>query len=156
VLGQSPNQLDRLRDDVTVTAADLLDVASTPARPTAAGLRSNISVGLRYLESWLRGNGAAGIDNLMEDVATAEISRSQIWQWVRNEVRLDNGAVVTDELVRSVIADELASIEEAAGGQRFAGGRWTEARAVFEQVALGAAGGEFIDFLTLPAYPLIN
>jgi len=156
VLGQSPNQLDRLRDDVTVTAADLLDVASTPARPTAAGLRSNISVGLRYLESWLRGNGAAGIDNLMEDVATAEISRSQIWQWVRNEVRLDNGAVVTDELVRSVIADELASIEEAAGGQRFAGGRWTEARAVFEQVALGAAGGEFIDFLTLPAYPLID
>ncbi|HTK63964.1 MAG TPA: malate synthase A [Pseudonocardia sp.] len=156
VLGEHPNQLDHLRDDVAVTAADLLDIASTPAKPTTAGLRSNVSVGLRYIESWLRGNGAAGIDNLMEDVATAEISRSQIWQWVHNGVRLEDDVPVTDELVRSVIDEELSAIEAAAGSEAFGAGRWSQARAVFEQVALEGDGGEFIEFLTLPAYELID
>jgi malate synthase len=156
VLGQRPNQLDRRRDDVSVTAAELLDVASTPAEPTAAGLRSNVSVGLRYLESWLRGYGAAGIDNLMEDVATAEISRSQIWQWVHAQVRLDDGVLVTDALVRSIIEEKLAAIKAAAGEEAFESGRWVQAREVFEQVALGGRDGEFVEFLTLPAYQLID
>jgi malate synthase len=153
VLDGRPNQLDRQRDDVAVTAADLLDVAATPAESTEAGLRSDISVGLRYLESWLRGNGAAGIHNMMEDVATAEIARSQIWQWVHGRVRLAGGTVVTDEVVRAAIDDELAAIESELGAEAFAAGRWSQAREVFEQVALA---GDFVDFLTLPAYQLID
>ncbi|WP_028924815.1 malate synthase A [Pseudonocardia acaciae] len=153
VLGERPNQLDRLRPEVSVTAADLLDVASTPAEPTEAGLRNDVSVGLQYIESWLRGNGAAGINNLMEDAATAEIARSQIWQWVHGAVKLTNGTLVTDDLVRTVIAEELAAISAAVGDEAFAAGRWAQAREVFEQVALA---DEFVDFLTLPAYELID
>jgi malate synthase len=152
VLGERSNQLDRLRDDVKVSAAELLDVASTPAVPTEDGLRSNVSVGLRYIESWLRGYGAAGINNLMEDVATAEISRSQVWQWVHGGVRLADGGKVTEELVRSVIDEELGEVR-AAEGDAFGGGRWDQARQLFEQVALA---DDFVDFLTLPAYQLID
>lgn len=148
VLGDRPNQLDRLRDDVTVTAEDLLDLASTPGSVTRNGLRDNVEVALLYLEAWLRGLGAVGIHNLMEDAATAEISRSQIWQWVRNETKLEDGTVVTPELVRAVLDEEEAAIlRDAPEGNRFA-----EARAIFEQVALA---DDFVDFLTLPAYDLV-
>ncbi|WP_037074654.1 malate synthase A [Pseudonocardia spinosispora] len=152
VLGDRQNQLDRLRDDVQVSAEQLLDVASTPAQPTEDGLRGDVSVGLRYIESWLRGNGAAGINNLMEDAATAEISRSQVWQWVHGGVALSDGQKVTEELVRSVIEQEFDKIRSAEG-DAFASGRWDDARQVFEQVALA---DEFVDFLTLPAYALID
>ena len=152
VLGDRPNQLDRLRDDVSVDAKDLLDVASTPGQVTEAGLRSNVSVAVQYLEAWLRGNGAVAINNLMEDAATAEISRSQIWQWVRNDVTLDNGSPVTRELVRSVLDEETAAIRAAVGEETFAAGRYDDARRLFEEVALAR---EYVDFLTLPAYDLI-
>jgi malate synthase len=152
VLGDRPNQLDRLRDDVSVTAAQLLDIAATPAEPTEDGLRGDVDVGLRYIESWLRGNGAAGINNLMEDAATAEISRSQVWQWVHGGVTLAGGETVTEQLVRDVIEQEYQKIREAEGGA-FEQGRWKQAREVFEQVALA---DDFVDFLTLPAYALID
>ncbi len=153
VLGERANQLHRRRDDVQVGAAELLDIASTPAEPTEAGLRGDVNVGLRYIESWLRGNGAAGINHLMEDVATAEISRSQIWQWVHGRVRLAEGAEVTAELARQIIDEELAAIRSQVGDDAYEGGRWKQAREVFEQVALA---DEFVDFLTLPAYQLID
>ncbi len=135
VLGDRPNQLSRLRDDVAVAAADLLDVASTPGAVTDEGVRQNVSVGIRYIASWLAGTGAAAIDNLMEDAATAEISRSQIWQWVAHG-RVDRRDV---ELA---VADELGRL----------GDGYADAAALFEQVALDP---EFVEFLTLPAYDLL-
>ncbi len=149
VLGDRPNQRDRRRDDVTVTAAELLAVGSTPGSVTGAGLRGDVSVAIRYLESWLRGSGAVGIDNLMEDAATAEISRSQVWQWVHLGVALDDGRPVTAALVRETAAAELGRIEAALGAEAFAAGHFTAAAELFEQVALA---DEFVDFLTLPAY----
>jgi len=149
VLGDRPNQLDRRRDDVVVTAEQLLDVASVPGSITEAGLRGNIDVALRYLEAWLGGNGAVGIHNLMEDAATAEISRSQVWQWVHNGVTLDTGRTVTAELVRGIADDELAAIAAELGPDAYAASQYPLARSVFEQVALA---DEFADFLTLPAY----
>ncbi|HZN74254.1 MAG TPA: malate synthase A [Micromonosporaceae bacterium] len=135
-LGERPNQLDRHRDDVSVTAAQLLDVVSTPGEVTEAGVRNNVSVALQYLAAWLGGNGAVAINNLMEDAATAEISRSQIWQWVHN-------GVVAESEVRRILDEE-----EAALGSGF-----EAARTLFEQVALA---DDFVDFLTLPAYELID
>jgi len=149
VLADRPNQLDVQRHDVTVGAVDLLDMASTPGAVTAAGLRANISVGLRYLESWLRGIGAAAIDNLMEDVATAEIARSQVWQWVHQAVELEDGTRVTSDFVREVIRDILDQIANQIGATEFAVGRWGDAEHLLEQVALSA---DFVEFLTLPAY----
>lgn len=145
VLGERPNQLDRQRPEVAVTAEQLLDVAGVPGERTMAGLRANVEVALRYLAAWLGGNGAVGIHNLMEDAATAEISRSQVWQWVRNEVVLEGGELVTEELVRSVVAEEVAGIGELP--------HLDDARRLFEQVALA---DDFPDFLTLPAYELIS
>jgi malate synthase len=149
VLGDRPNQLDKLREDVHVTADELLDVASTPGEVTEEGLRSNISVGIQYIESWLRGTGAVGINNLMEDAATAEISRSQVWQWLHNDVELSNGHTVTRELVERLIDEEMAAIGERVGEETFAKGRWDEARETFATTALA---DEYADFLTLPAY----
>jgi len=145
VLGDKPNQLDKLRDDVHVTAANLLDIASTPGSVTRAGLHNNVEVALLYLASWLGGSGAVGIHNLMEDAATAEIARSQIWQWVHNQAALEDGTVITDALVREVLDEEMDRIR-AAGD---ASGHLQTARDVFEQVALA---DEYADFLTLPAY----
>jgi malate synthase len=145
VLGERPNQLDRRRDDVEVTADQLLDVAGVPGERTMAGLRANVEVAIRYLAAWLGGNGAVGIHGLMEDAATAEISRSQVWQWVHNAVVLDTGETVTAELVRRVVAEEVAGIGEIE--------RLDDARTLFEQVALAE---DFPDFLTLPAYELID
>jgi malate synthase len=149
VLGDRPNQLDRLRDDVAVGAEQLLDVASVPGAVSEAGLRNNIEVALRYLEAWLRGSGAVGIHNLMEDAATAEISRSQVWQWVHNGTVLDTGEPVTADLVRSIAAAELAGIADEIGESAYRESRFELARQVFEQVALA---DDFADFLTLPAY----
>src|SRR5487761_721073 len=113
MLGDAPNQLGRQRPEVSVSAAGLLAVSKTPGTITEAGLRNNISVGLQYLASWLGGNGAAAIFNLMEDAATAEISRSQVWQWLHNGVRLDDGQQVTRDLVERLITEELAVIRDA-------------------------------------------
>ncbi|NIH84880.1 malate synthase A [Amycolatopsis granulosa] len=148
VLGDKPNQLDRLREDVSVTADQLLDVASTEGSATEAGLRGAVDVGVRYIASWLGGNGAAGIHNLMEDAATAEISRSQIWQWVQNGTELDNGQKVTRELVRSVLDDVRKELDGQIPADLLA-----PAIEVFEEVALA---DEFVDFLTLPAYERIK
>jgi malate synthase len=145
VLGDRPNQLDRRRDDVRVTPAQLLDVAGVPGDRTTAGLRGNVEVALRYLAAWLAGNGAVGIHGLMEDAATAEISRSQVWQWIAAGVELDTGETVTAELVRAVIDEEVAGIGALD--------RLDDARTLFEQVALA---DEFPDFLTLPAYGSID
>lgn len=149
VLGDRPNQLDRRRDDIVVNAGQLLDVGSVPGSITEAGLRGNVDVALRYLAAWLGGNGAVGIHNLMEDAATAEISRSQVWQWVHSGVRLDTGQIVTADLVRAIADDELAAIATELGDEAFTAGGYPLARSVFEQVALA---DEFADFLTLPAY----
>jgi malate synthase len=149
VLGERPNQLDKLREDVRVTADQLLDVRSTPGEVTEAGLRNNVSVGIQYLESWLRGAGAVGINNLMEDAATAEISRSQVWQWLHNGVELAGGERVTRELVERVIEEELAAVRERVGEERFASGRWDDARVTFTEMALS---DDYAEFLTLPAY----
>ncbi|NJP28192.1 malate synthase A [Microbispora hainanensis] len=147
VLGDRPNQIDRLREDVHVTAEDLLAVSKTPGEITEAGLRNNVDVGLRYLAAWLGGNGAAAIHNLMEDAATAEISRSQVWQWIHNEITLaDTGAVVTRELVERIIEEELAGIAAEPGYDEKL---YAQATALFKEVALD---DDFAEFLTLPAY----
>ncbi|MEV7096498.1 malate synthase A [Amycolatopsis sp. NPDC051045] len=151
VLGDKPNQLERRRDedwDLSATADQLLDVASTPGGATAAGLRAAVDVGVRYIASWLGGNGAAAIHNLMEDAATAEISRSQIWQWVQNGTTLDSGDVVTAALVRGVLADVRGELAAELKPEQL-----EPAVELFEQVALA---DEFPDFLTLPAYERIK
>jgi malate synthase len=152
-LGDRPNQLDVRRDHVQVTAAQLLDVSAVPGTQTMAGLRNNVDVGLRYLEAWLRGHGAVGIHNLMEDAATAEISRSQVWQWVHSNVRFDTGETVTADLVRRILDEELAAIRVEIGDQAFDSSRFDDARQLFEQVALA---DDFADFLTLPAYAMVD
>jgi malate synthase len=134
VLGERPNQLEKQRDDVSVSAADLLDVAATPGEITEEGVRANVSVGIRYIASWLSGVGAAAIDNLMEDAATAEISRSQVWHWVRH------GNVAREDVER-IIGEVVAELPDERVVH--------EARELFERVALG---DDFPDFLTLPAY----
>ncbi len=114
-LDGKPNQLDRRRDDVHVSAAELQDLGSTPGRITEAGLRTNVSVGFQYVSFWLTGRGAAAINSLMEDAATAEISRTQIWQWVHHGAKLEDGRTVTAELVRRVLDEETARIREQVG-----------------------------------------
>ncbi|MBM9467913.1 malate synthase A [Nakamurella leprariae] len=153
VLGDRPNQVERQRDDVQVTAADLLDIKSTPGAITDAGVRSNVEVALLYLESWLRGSGAVGIHNLMEDAATAEISRSQLWQWVHNGSTTDDGEVITTERVRRTITEELAAIREQVGEAAFTAGRFAAAAEILQAVALD---DEYVDFLTLPAYRAVS
>jgi malate synthase len=146
VLGSRPNQIDKQRPDVSVRAADLLDAASTPGSITEKGLRNDVNVGFQYISFWLGGRGAAGINNLMEDAATAEISRSQIWQWIRH-------GRFSRERVRAVLDEEMARIRAEVGDEVWEKGRPEETRRVFEQVALGE---EFPDFLTLPAYELLD
>ncbi|GGQ76433.1 malate synthase A [Streptomyces pilosus] len=149
VLGDRPHQKDRLREDVDVRAEDLIAVDTLDARPTYAGLVNAVQVGIRYIEAWLRGLGAVAIFHLMEDAATAEISRSQIWQWINAEVVLDNGERVTAELVREVAAGDLADIRAELGEEAFAAGDWQQAHDLLLQVALDE---DYADFLTLPAY----
>ncbi len=152
-LGERPHQLERTRPEVQVTADQLLDIASTPGSITEAGVRNNVAVALRYLEAWLRGTGAVAIFNLMEDAATAEVSRSQLWQWIHNQVRLDTGETVTPELVRRIEDEELTRIRTEVGDSAFEAGRYAQARQLFERVTLA---DDFVDFLTLPAYELIR
>ncbi|MEU6097305.1 malate synthase A [Streptomyces sp. NPDC047079] len=149
VLGDRPNQKDRLREDVDVKAADLIAVDSLDAKPTYAGLVNAVQVGIRYIEAWLRGLGAVAIFNLMEDAATAEISRSQIWQWINAGVQFENGEKATGELARRVAAEELAHIRAEIGAEAFAAGHWQQAHDLLLKVALDE---DYADFLTLPAY----
>jgi malate synthase len=150
VLGDRPNQVDRRRDDVGVSAAQLLDAPSAGDEITEEGLRSDVNVGIQYISSWLRGNGAAAIYNLMEDAATAEIARSQVWQWLRHKRELDTGLKVTPELVRRIEDLELEKIRAEVGDDFFfSEGRPEESRALFERVALTE---DFVEFLTPPAY----
>ncbi|MGY0490925.1 malate synthase A [Streptomyces sp. WG-D5] len=149
VLGDKPNQKDRLREDVSVAAGDLIAIDSLDAKPTYDGLVNAVQVGIRYIEAWLRGLGAVAIFNLMEDAATAEISRSQIWQWINAGVVLDNGETVTADLARKVAAEELANIKAEIGEEAFTAGKWQQAHDLLLQVSLDA---DYADFLTLPAY----
>jgi len=153
VLGNKPNQLDRQRAEVVGQPKQLLDVKIPGATITEAGLRTNVSVGIQYIASWLRGTGAAAINNLMEDAATAEISRSQVWQWVHHGVSLAEGPTVTRELVRKIEQEELAKIRNTAGDDVFAGGRYEEAASLFDEVALSE---DFAEFLTLPGYEKLD
>jgi malate synthase len=152
-LGARPHQIERRRDEVSVTAKELLDARVPGGAVSEPGLRNNVSVGIQYLASWLRGTGAAAIYNLMEDAATAEISRSQVWQWVHHRVDLAEGRVVTRELVRRLVTEELDTLRQANGAATFDQGRFREAAEVFEQVALS---DRFVEFLTLPAYDRID
>jgi malate synthase len=152
VLGERPNQIERGREDVHVQASQLADLRVPGGRITEAGLRTNVSVGIRYIESWLRGNGAAAIDNLMEDAATAEISRSQVWQWVHHGAKLEDGRAVTAELVRRTEAEELDRIRRALG-DGYPATRFETARGLFDRVALSEP---LADFLTPSAYELLE
>ncbi|MFF0199795.1 malate synthase A [Streptomyces sp. NPDC005017] len=149
VLGDRPHQKDRLREDVHVEAADLIAVDSLEARPTYQGLVNAVQVGIRYIEAWLRGLGAVAIFDLMEDAATAEISRSQIWQWINAGVEFENGERATPELARKVAAEELGALREELGEEAFAAGHWQQAHDLLLEVALDE---DYVDFLTLPAY----
>ncbi|HWS35559.1 MAG TPA: malate synthase A [Actinoplanes sp.] len=153
VLGDKPNQVARKRPEVVVDAADLLDVASAGGAVTRAGLQNNVNVALQYLEAWLRGNGAVAIHNLMEDAATAEISRSQVWQWIHNGVKLEDGSLITADLVGRILDEELGRIREAVGDEAWTTGRYDDARKLFERVALA---DDFADFLTSAAYDSID
>ncbi|MFF8612757.1 malate synthase A [Streptomyces sp. NPDC015350] len=149
VLGEKPNQKERLREDVSVAAGDLIAIDSLDARPTYEGLRNAVAVGIRYIEAWLRGLGAVAIFNLMEDAATAEISRSQIWQWINADVVFENGEHATADLTRRVAAEELAAIRAEIGEDAFAAGKWQQAHDLLLTVSLDQ---DYADFLTLPAY----
>ncbi|MFE9251700.1 malate synthase A [Streptomyces sp. NPDC007088] len=152
VLGERPHQKDRLREDVSVAAGDLIAIDSLAAEPTYEGLVNAVQVGIRYIEAWLRGSGAVAIFHLMEDAATAEISRSQIWQWINAGVEVEREGVrvpVTRELARAVADEELASLRTELGEDAFASGRWSEAHELLLKVSLDE---DYADFLTVPAY----
>ncbi|MFF8311335.1 malate synthase A [Streptomyces lydicus] len=153
VLGDKPNQKDRLREDVSVAAADLIAIDSLDAKPTYQGLIDAVQVGTRYIEAWLRGLGAVAIFGLMEDAATAEISRSQIWQWVDAGVVFENGEKATADLVRTIAADELAALRAELGEEAFTSGKWQQAHDLLLKVSLDP---DYADFLTLPAYELLG
>ncbi len=150
-LMKGPNQLDVLREDVEVGAADLLVVPS--GTRSEAGLRQNVRVGVQYLEAWLRGSGCVPLYNLMEDAATAEISRTQVWQWIHHRAALDDGRPVTAELFRRALAEEMRALREALGPARFDAGRFADAVALFERLSTAES---LEDFLTVPAYEVLT
>jgi len=148
----TPNQLHRKLEDVSVTAADLLAVPEGTI--TEAGLRSNVDVSIQYMAAWLGGNGCVPIHNLMEDAATAEISRAQIWQWIRHPRGvLDDGRKVTVELFRQIVAEELAKLRAALGDAAFAAGNFEHAAKLIDGITTAES---FETFLTLPAYRAID
>jgi malate synthase len=149
----TPNQIHRRRDDISVSAAQLLDFQ--PGRPiTESGLRNNISVGIQYLGAWLAGNGCVPVFNLMEDAATAEIARSQIWQWIRSPKGvLDDGRKVTAALFRRLLAEETPRIRKLLGEEGWRAGRYEEAARLFDEIT---ANDEYTEFLTLPAYGMLE
>lgn len=148
----TPNQIFRKRDDVHVAASELLAIPTGTI--TAAGLRTNVDVGIRYMAAWLSGNGCVPIYNLMEDAATAEISRSQIWQWLHNpNVKLDDGRPITTALFRQTTADVLGELKEQVGEAEFAAGNYELAARLFDEISVA---DQFTDFLTLTAYDFLN
>jgi malate synthase len=148
VLGDKPNQIDKQRDDVQVSAADLLEIPTGAI--TEKGLRSNVSVGIQYIEAWLNGNGCVPLYNLMEDAATAEISRTQVWQWVHNPKGvLEDGRNIDLAMVQTIVGEELKNIEAEVGAERFSSGKFEEAAKLFEELV---AADELPEFLTLKAY----
>ena len=153
VLGDRPNQVDRTRDDVTVTEADLVDFTIEGGEITEAGVRQNVDVAIQYIASWLRGTGAAAIYNLMEDAATAEISRSQVWQWVTSGASTTDGHEITPAYVRKIAVEETDRLRGEFGHEIYDNGRFEEARGLFETVALAT---EFPNFLTEPAYEILE
>jgi malate synthase len=150
---KTENQIDRKREDVQISAADILKFG--PAEPiTEQGLRTNVNVGVQYLESWLRGSGCVPIFNLMEDAATAEISRAQVWQWIRQPRGvLSDGRKVTKELFRSVLEEELARIQTSMGQERYEKGKFSEAAELFDRIT---TRDQFAEFLTLPSYERLD
>ena len=146
-----PHQLAKLREDVAVSADDLLAVPEGPI--TEGGLRQNVSIGIQYLAAWLSGTGCVPLYHLMEDAATAEISRAQVWQWIRHAAQLDDGRTVDAALVRGIVEEEMEAIRTEVGDDRFATGRYELARSLFEEMSTSQ---EFEDFLTLPAYDKIT
>jgi malate synthase len=150
VLGERPNQLERRRERVETTPDQLLDLAATPGERTIGGLRNAVAVGLRYIGAWLGGTGAVAIFNLMEDAATAEIARSQVWQWLHNEVTLQTGERVDRALVERVIDEEHAAVVDEMGDPH---GHYAQARKLFEQLTLEDG---YVDFLTIAAYDLVE
>jgi malate synthase len=147
---KTPNQIFVKRDDVHVTARDLIEVPA--GEISEAGLRLNINVGLQYLESWLRGNGCVPIYNLMEDAATAEISRAQIWQWVRHRAKMSDGRTITKELVSATMKEELEKLKAMLGESRFTSGKFELAAQLYEQMMTNP---QFDEFLTLKAYQYV-
>lgn len=145
------NQLDNLREDVNVSAQNLVEVPKGTI--TEDGLRININVGILYIESWLRGVGAAAIYNLMEDAATAEISRSQVWQWIKYNAKLEDGRTITYNLYKELLPQELEKIKEYVGAEAYKNGKFDEAIALFDKLI---SSEDFEEFLTLPAYELLN
>jgi malate synthase len=149
-LMKTPNQLDKLRRDVQVTRDQMLEMHN--GERTEEGLRQNIRVGIQYIEAWLRGRGAVPLYHLMEDAATAEISRAQVWQWLYHRAKLADGREVTQELFESVLKDEMSKVRDAIGHSAYDGGRFREAIDLFREMSLAH---EFAEFLTIPAYKLI-
>ncbi len=148
----TPNQIDKKREDVQVTAVDLLAIPE--GHITETGLRVNLDVGIQYMAAWLDGNGCVPIYNLMEDAATAEISRSQVWQWLHNEgIRLDDGREVTPELVTTMMPAVLTDIKKMVGNERFEKSKFTQASELFQQIILD---DQYTEFMTLPAYECLN
>lgn len=148
------NQKERLREDVQVQGRQLIDFAIPGGQISEVGLRTNINVGLQYIESWLRGTGAAAIYNLMEDAATAEISRAQVWQWIHNPAGvLSDGRRVTVDMYRALLPEEQAKIRDLVGGQFYTAGKYAQAAEIFDQLV---ADDKFIDFLTLEAYKYLG
>lgn len=145
------NQLDNLREDVQVSAQDLIELPKGTI--TENGLRLNINVGILYIESWLRGVGAAAIYNLMEDAATAEISRTQVWQWIKYNSKLDDGRTITYDLYKELLPEELEKIKEYVGTEAYENGRFEEAIELFDKLI---SSEDFAEFLTLPAYQLLD
>ena len=152
-LGTEPNQIDREVAGANIDARALLDVGATPGSRTEGGLRANVSVAFRYISFWLSGRGAAAIDNLMEDAATAEICRSQIWQWIHHRAQLDDGRTVSSDLVREILAEETERIRTTVGEEVWDAGRPEETCAVFERIALRE---DLPDFMTQVAYELLD
>jgi malate synthase len=150
LLGDKLHQKERLREEVRVTANDLLNFNIPGGQITEAGLRNNINVAIQYLESWLLGTGAVGIFNLMEDAATAEISRSQVWQWLHHaDAALNNGRKITIELYRTLLSEEIEKIKTMVGEKRFATGKHELAKQLFDHLVTEK---NFAEFLTLRAY----
>ena len=148
---KTPNQIERKRDDVNVTAANL--VAAPTGQRTEAGLRLNVRVGIQYLEAWIGGVGCVPLYNLMEDAATAEISRTQIWQWLRHGAELEDGRKVDRELVERMTTEEMQRIAAEVGTERFEAGRYEAAATLFTNLCFDE---NLVEFLTLDAYELLK